>query len=197
MKSPPESAKSNRDDPLPSHTFENPDDLLEGERTRDDYLAVALQLREATPIAAIAERANRGTDSAREYMRWFETMGLVRKAGDDPERYETNRAYLYWRRVDDVRQRFADAEIVEKLQTVVDEIDELTERYGTTDPDEVDLVAEAEQRETSVEEIWDERSHWQTLLARRDLLEDALDHEPDRYQNPATGEGEESASQVA
>lgn len=95
MREPPNQAKvDDSKEPPDFDVFEDPADLLEGERTRDDFLSVALQLREPTPIAEIADWAGRGEDSAREYMRWFETIGLVRRAADDHEQYETNQSYL-------------------------------------------------------------------------------------------------------
>jgi len=182
MKTPPENATASDDEELPDfEALEDPVDLLEGERTRDDFLSVALQLREPTPIAEIAERAGRGADAAREYMRWFETIGLVRRASDDPEQYETNQSYLYWRRVDRIRRTFRDTEIVERLQEVLDELDEFRERYEASRPTEVDIVSTAEAREVDVEAVWEDVSRWKTLLARRNLLEDALDRAQDRY----------------
>ena len=138
MREPPDQSKADDSEDRPEFgALEDPDDLLEGERTRDDFLSVALQLREPMPIAEIAEWAGRGEDSAREYMRWFETIGLVRRASEPPEQYETNQSYLYWRRVDRIRSNYRDTEIVERLQGVLDELDEFRERYDAARPGEV------------------------------------------------------------
>ena len=61
-------------------------------------------------------------------MRWFETIGLVRRASDEPEQYETNQSYLYWRRADRIRSNHRDTKIVEHLQDVLDELDVFRER---------------------------------------------------------------------
>jgi len=189
MESPPESRISgNEEERRPLDKLEEPEGLLKGERTRDDFLSVALQLREPTPVAEIADLAGRGKDSAREYMRWFDTIGLVRKASDDPEQYETNHSYLYWRRVDDIRTSYEDTAIVERLQEVLDDITEYSERYDTDNPSRVDVVSAAADGDATVEAIWEEVSRWKTLLARRNLLEDALDRSQDRYRNPATAD---------
>jgi len=191
MKAPPDDVTADDEEPPNFEALEDPVDLLDGERTRDDFLSVALQLRDPTPIAEIAELAGRGADSAREYMRWFETIGLVRRASDDPERYETNQSYLYWRRVDRIRSNYRDTEIVERLQEVLDELDGFRERYEASRPTEVDIVSTAEAREADVEAVWEDVSRWQTLLARRNLLEDALDRAQDRYLDASGGsEGE-------
>jgi len=181
MREPPDQAKANDSEERPDFdALEDPDDLLEGERTRDDFLSVALQLREPMLIAEIAEWAGRGEDSAREYMRWFETIGLVRRASDDPEQYETNQSYLYWRRVDRIRSNYRDTEIVERLQGVLDELDEFRERYDAAGPGEVDIVSTARAQDGDVEEVWEDVSRWKTHLARLNLPEDALDRERDR-----------------
>ena len=191
MKAPPDDVTADDEEPPNFEALEDPVDLLDGERTRDDFLSVALQLRDPTPIAEIAELAGRGADSAREYMRWFETIGLVRSASEDPERYETNQSYLYWRRVDRIRSNYRDTEIVERLQEVLDELDGFRERYEASRPTEVDIVSTAEAREADVEAVWEDVSRWQTLLARRNLLEDALDRAQDRYLDASGGsEGE-------
>ena len=194
MREPPDQAKANDSEDRPDFgALEDPDDLLEGERTRDDFLSVALQLREPMPIAEIADRAGRGEDSAREYMRWFETIGLVRRASEDPEQYETNQSYLYWRRVDRIRNNYRDTDIVERLQDVLDEIDEFRERYDAARPGEVDIVPTARARDVDVEDVWEDISRWKTLHARRNLLEDALNRERDRYLDNSGGDSDGSS----
>lgn len=194
MREPPDQAKPDDSEDRPDFdALEDPDDLLEGERTRDDFLSVALQLREPMPIAEIADRAGRGEDSAREYMRWFETIGLVRRASEDPEQYETNQSYLYWRRVDRIRNNYRDTDIVERLQDVLDEIDEFRERYDAARPGEVDIVPTARARDVDVEDVWEDISRWKTLHARRNLLEDALNREQDRYLDSSGGDSDGSS----
>jgi hypothetical protein len=195
MKSPPDSAIANDAEDSPAfERLEDPETLLEGDRTRDDFLSVALQLREPTAIAAIADRAGRGTDAAREYMRWFEMMGLVRKASDDPERYVTNRSYLYWRRVDDIRESHSEAEIVSALQSVLDDLEALEARYEALEPEDIAVVPTARERDVSVETVWEDFNQWKTLLARRDLLEDALHRKRNRDRDTVHGHSGESST---
>ena len=123
-------------------------------------------------------------------MRWFETIGLVRRAADDPEQYETNQSYLYWRRVDRIRSNYGDTEIVERLQDVLDEFDEFGERYEAASPGEVDIVPTARARDVDVEDVWEDISRWKTLHARRTLLEDALNRERDRYLHSSGGDSD-------
>ena len=190
MRAPPDDAKATEEEEPPElEAFEEPDELLAGDRTRDDFLSVAMQLRDPTTIAEIAARAGRGKDSAREYMRWFETIGLVRRASEDPEQYETNQSYLYWRRVDRIRSDYQDTEIVERLEAVLDELDEFRERYATASPDEIDIVPTARERDVDVEDVWEDVSRWKTLIARRNLLEDGLDREWDRYLDSSGSDG--------
>jgi len=190
METPPDKACATDEDKPEFEALEDPDELLTGDRTRDDFLSVAMQLHEPTPIIEIAEWAGRGPDSAREYMRWFETIGLVRQVSEDPEQYETNQSYLYWRRVDRIRSNYRDTEIVERLQDVLDELDEFSERYDVGEPDQIDIVTTAREQDVDVEGVWEDVSRWKTLLARRNLLEDALDREQDRYLDSSGGDSD-------
>lgn len=189
MKAPPDNATATEGEERPPfEALEDPDELLTGDRTRDDFLSVAMQLREPTPIGEIADWAGRGEDSAREYMRWFETIGVVRRVSDHPEQYETNQSYLYWRRVDRVRSNFRESEIVDHLQDILDELDGLRTEYDTPTPEEIDIVPTARDRGVDVEDVWEDVSRWKTLLARRNLLEDALDRGQDRYLDRSGGD---------
>ena len=117
------------------------------------------------------------------------TIGLVRRASEDPEQYETNQSYLYWRRVDRIRSDYQDTEIVARLEAVLDELDEFRERYATAIPDEIDIVPTARERDVDVEDVWEDVSRWKTLIARRNLLEDGLDREWDRYLDSSGSDG--------
>jgi len=79
-------------------TLDEPNDIVQTGRTRDQIYTTVLQLNEPATVAEIAERAGPGVDATREYVRWFADLGLVSQTQDQPERYVVNRAYLHWRR---------------------------------------------------------------------------------------------------
>jgi len=61
----------------------DPADVVRGDHTRDKIYSTVLQLTESAPVSEIADRAGTGSDAARQYVRWFADMGLVRKTGDN------------------------------------------------------------------------------------------------------------------
>jgi len=154
--------------------WEDPSTVVSGERTRDDFLDVALQLREPTPIPEIAERAGRGEDSAREYMRFFAELGVVKQVTEGPEQYRVDRDYLRWRRTRRVKQQYTPDEIAEMLSETTDAIDEYRGDFGVDSPERVSVVEYAEKSDMDVEEVWRRVSRWKTEVSRRRILDEAL-----------------------
>jgi DNA-binding Lrp family transcriptional regulator len=152
----------------------DPSTLVSGERTRDDFLDVALQLREPTPISEIAERADRGEDSAREYMRFFAELGVVERVTEGPEQYRVDRDYLRWRRVRRVKQNHTPDEVAEMLSETTDKIDEYQRKFGFDSPDRISVVEYAEENDLDIEDVWRRVSRWKTDINRRRILDEAL-----------------------
>jgi predicted transcriptional regulator len=160
---------------MPDFTaWEEPSEAISGDCTRDDFLDVALQLREPSPVSEIAERADRGKDSAREYMRFFEEMGVVEKAATNPEQYQVNRDYLEWRQIRRITEEYGPDEIAGMLSEVVDRIEELREEFEADSPEKVSVSNHAEEHEEDVEEVWQKVSEWKTLRKQRRLLDEGL-----------------------
>lgn len=154
--------------------WEDPSTIVSGERTRDDFLDVALQLREPTPIPEIAERADRGEDSAREYMRFFAELGVVEQVTQGPEQYRVDRDYLQWRRTRQIKQQYTANEIAQLLSETTDTIDEYREKFDVDSPDLVSVAEYAEENNMDVEEVWEQVSLWKTEVSRRKILNEAL-----------------------
>lgn len=163
-----------RDEGGPAPDFEDwtaPEELLKGGSTRERVYDVALQLREPTRVSVVAERAECDTETARDYLNWFAEMGLVREHGGRPIRYERNDSYLRWRRIDRIRERRSEREIVDALAETLDAIEEYRSRFDAESPGEVSLVAASERMPT--EEAWEALSEWETLERRAALLDAA------------------------
>jgi len=64
----------------------------------------------------VAELAGHGVDAAREYLDWFERMGIVTQVTESPATYERNQEYLNWRRVQKLRQEYATEELLDLLK---------------------------------------------------------------------------------
>lgn len=151
--------------------WEDPDQLFEGTSTKERMLDVIVQVREPTTVATIAERAACDTETARNYLRWFADLGLVQVHPGRPARYERNESFLRWRRIEQVRTRYTEEEIVAELQAVMNDIREYRDRFGTDTAGAVSLQMASEG--TTVEDAWEALSEWHTLERRADILDAA------------------------
>lgn len=147
----------------------DPGEISASQSTRERLLDVVVQLREPTKVSAVAERASCGTETARDYLEWFEQLGVVRQVGSRPALYERNDSYLQWRRVERIRAAYTEVEIVDELASTVDALAEFRDRFGVDSPDAVSLV----HADRDVEELWEAVSRWKTLERRAALLDAA------------------------
>lgn len=154
--------------------WDDPIDLVSGDRTRDDFLDVALQLREPTPVGEIAERAGRGADAAREYMEFFESIGVVRSLSGRPTRYQVNRSYLRWRRIERLRNEYTESELIERLTEMNDIVETYRDQFDASSPSDVSLTGHVDESGRDTESVWNDLSDWKTAEVRRGLLEAAL-----------------------
>jgi predicted nuclease with TOPRIM domain len=60
------------------------------------------------------------------------------------------------------------------LSDVVDRIEELRKEFEADSPERVSVSNHAEEREESVEEVWQKVSEWKTLRKQRRLLDEGL-----------------------
>jgi hypothetical protein len=166
-----------------------PDELVRGERTRDDVFDAVLQLNEPATVTDVAERADHGPDATREYLEWFERMGIVKNVGTSPATYRLNREYLTWRRVDHIRDEYSPNEIIDRLADETDRENEFTARFGVESPDQVCITDYAANTEMSIADVWMHLCDWRTTRRRITLLERALPTDdtlsPSHYRQPA------------
>lgn len=158
--------------------WEDPESLFADLPIRERMLDVALQLREPTTVAEVAERVDCDTETAREYLRWFAEMGFVREHEGRPTRYERNQSYLQWRRIEQIRAEYSEREIVAELQRALDSATEFRERFDADDPDAVSLLDAEDSAE--VEATWEALSAWRTVERRAELLDAARRGDPTR-----------------
>lgn len=154
----------------------DPAELFEGKSIKERMLDVIVQIREPTKVSTIAERVRCDVETARNYLQWFADLGLVRKHTGRPVRYERNESFLRWRQIEQIRTQYSDNEIVDELQSVMDAIQEYKARFGAEAPADVSL-REAND-DSSVEEVWEALSEWQTLERRAELLDAARRESP-------------------
>ncbi|SDQ60574.1 DUF7342 family protein [Natronobacterium texcoconense] len=157
----------------------DPEELVSGNRTRDDFFDAVLGLDSPATVSEVADRAGRGVDAAREYLEWFERMGIVTRVTESPATYERNREYLRWRRVQKLREEYTTDELLSLLETEQERDEEYAETFDTDSPDAVSIAARASETGRSVEDVWEDVSTWKTTRRRIGLLERALTAGPE------------------
>lgn len=167
----PDDLPSTDEAPPDFSVWESPDTVLKGGPIRERLLDVILQFREPTKVATIAERADCDTETAREYLEWFASMGIVREHSGRPVRYDRNESYLFWRRVEAVRQAYTEDQIVDELSEVLSAIEDFQGRFDATSPDAVSLVETSDGE--PIDDVWEALSEWQTLEQRAKVLDAA------------------------
>ena len=151
-----------------------PEDLVSGNRTRDDFFDAVLGLDSPATASEVAEIAGHGVDAAREYLEWFERMGIVTQLTESPATYERNQAYLNWRRVQTLRENYATEELLDFLETESERVEALAKEFDVGSPNEISISQHAAANDQSVEDVWERLSAWKTARRRVTLLERAL-----------------------
>ncbi len=177
MDEPRSELKVSVDDSQTAPDFESlttPEALVSGGRTRDDFFDAVLGLQQPATAQDVADLAGRGVDAAREYLEWFERMGIVIQVTDRPATYKRNQAYLNWRRVQTLRREYAPETLLEFLETEAERVTELESEFNATSPDKISLTQYAEATDQPLEDVWERLSEWHTARRRITLLERAL-----------------------
>jgi sugar-specific transcriptional regulator TrmB len=172
----PDDAYDGTESPPNLDDLESPDSLLRGGPIRERLLDVITGLRTPTKVSDIAERADCDTETARDYLKWFDEMGMVRRHAGRPVRYERNDAYLQWRRINRIREELSEQEIVEALTEAIEQIERYRTEFDARAPEEVSLVEASKDRPT--EAAWEALTEWETLERRAALLDAARRDQP-------------------
>ncbi len=163
-----------RAEPPEFDALTTPEELVRGDRTRDDFFDAVLGLDGPTTAGDVAALAGRGVDAAREYLEWFERMGIVTQVTESPATYKRNQSYLNWRRVQRLRENHTSEELLGYLQTELKRTEEFEDEFGVTTPGEISIAEYAAATDHSIEEVWERLSSWKTARRRVTLLERAL-----------------------
>jgi len=167
-------------DPPEFESLTPPEELVRGDRTRDDFFDAVLALDSPATASDVADIAGHGVDAAREYLEWFERLGIVARVTESPATYRRNQEYLDWRRVQRLRERYSDEELLAFLETESERADALRRQFDAESPTSISISGYASEADRSIEEVWEDISAWRTARRRVALLERAL----------ATGPGE-------
>ena len=158
--------------------LESPDSLLKRGPIRERLLDTVVGIRTPTKVSTIAERADCDTETARDYLEWFDEMGMVHRHDGRPIRYERNDAYFQWRRIDQIREEYSKQEIVDALADTLEQIEDYRTQFDAEHPDEVSLVDVTREQNMSTEAAWEALSEWETLERRAALLDAARRDDP-------------------
>jgi len=179
----PDDAYAGDKSPPPTlENFESPDSLLTGGPIRERLLDVVTGLRTPAKVSDIADLADCDTGTARDYLTWFDEMGLVHRHDGRPVRYERNDAYFRWRRIDRIREDYSEQEVVETLSDALDRIEAYRARFDAAHPSDVSLVDAS--RDMPTEDAWEALSEWKTLERRAALLDAARRDDPTAGDTP-------------
>ncbi|MFC5279703.1 hypothetical protein ACFPM1_13180 [Halorubrum rubrum] len=151
-----------------------PEEVVRGDRTRDDFFDAVLGLNDPATASEVADRAGHGVDAAREYLDWFEQMGIVIQITESPATYERNQEYLNWRRVQKLRREYTTEELLDLLRSESERADALAREFDAESPTTVSITQYAAASDQSIEAVWEELSSWETARRRVSLLERAL-----------------------
>ena len=174
----PADAYDGEESPPALDRLQSPESLLKGGPIRERLLDVVVGIRTPTKVSTIAERAGCDTETAREYLRWFDEMGMVRRYDGRPVQYERNDAYFRWRRIDRLRDEYTDGELVDTLTDVLGEIEAYRSQFGADHPEEVSLVEATRELDLSTEAAWEALSEWETRERQAALLDAARRESP-------------------
>jgi len=174
----PDDAYDGEETPPNLDELESPDSLLKGGPIRERLLDVVVGLRTPTKVSTIAERADCDPETARDYLEWFDEMGMVQRHDGRPVRYERNDAYFQWRRIDQIRAEYSKQDISEALIDVLEQIDDYRAQFDAEHPDEVSLVDVTREKNMSTEAAWEALSEWETLERQAALLDAARRNDP-------------------
>ena len=177
MDEPREELKTDDDERAEAPDFDAlspPAEVVRGGRTRDDFFDAVLGLDSPATAGEVADLAGHGVDAAREYLEWFERLGIVTRVTDSPATYERNREYLDWRRVQKLRQKYTTEELLNFLKVESERQGALLREFGAEYPTEVSVAHYAAETDQSIEVVWKRLTTWKKVRRRVELLERAL-----------------------
>ena len=174
----PGEAYDGEESPPDLDALESPDSLLKSGPIRERLFDVVVGLHTPTKVSTTAERANCDTETARDYLEWFDEMGMVQRHDGRPVRYERNNAYFQWRRIDRIREEYSRQEIVDALADTLEQIEDYRTQFDAEHPDEVSLVDVTWKQNMSTEAAWEALSEWETLERQAALLDAARRDDP-------------------
>lgn len=149
------SSSAENDDRPP---FDNP--FTGGGSAEERVYDAILQTRAPTGAKAIADRASCDPKTARKYLEWFATLGIVTKHEGEPLTYERNDAYFEWRRVNELAASRSPERLEARVAELSDRLQRYRTRYTADLPGDVDALSPPDG--ISTEEAFSDLTDWET-----------------------------------
>ncbi len=144
------------------------EELFHGEDVEQRVYGTILQTRAPATANAISERADCDPKTARKYLAWFTTLGIVRRHDGHPTTYERNDAYFEWRRINQLAAEHSIEELQQRVRELTARITEYEERYDAETPATIDAVAIADASDDrTIDEVYSDLGEWATARAER------------------------------
>jgi predicted ArsR family transcriptional regulator len=134
---------------------------------------IALQLHEPARVAAVADRADCASDTARRHCERLAEIGVLKRVSDDPVTYQRNEAYFEWRKRDRLMELSSD-QLQERLAELTTREREFRDQYGVDDPDAVVATEHADYDD--LDAVWADLSEWRTVRQRIERLDAVRRH---------------------
>lgn len=161
------------------------EDAFSGDDVEQRVYGTILQTREPATASTIADRVDCDPKTARKYLGWFATLGIVTRHAGQPTTYERNDAYFEWRRIDRLAADHSLTELQQRVRELTETITSYENDYDAPTPGEVDALAVAEATDDrSIDEVYSDLADWMTARQERERHErarqqraDAIEHE--------------------
>jgi predicted ArsR family transcriptional regulator len=120
------------------------------------------------PVSAqqFADWADCSENGARQALRQLVEMGIAEQTETRPATYKRNPSYFRWKRVETLARDNSVGELRTRFDELIDEDQELQEKYGVPTPDAV-VTEDISESHEDFHDRWEELTEWQTI--RRDI----------------------------
>jgi predicted transcriptional regulator len=137
--------------------------VFRGDDVEQRIYGTILRTHEPTAAGTIAKQADCDPKTARKYLRWFATLGIVTRHDGHPVTYERNDAYFEWRRIDQLATERSVEDLQQRVRELTARINEYESRYDGETPAAVNAVATAEASDDrTIDDVYSALSDWAT-----------------------------------
>jgi predicted transcriptional regulator len=135
-------------------TFQRVYDLLVGKRT-------------FSTAGEFAEQADCSETGARNALEQLSEMGIADRRDGRPATYRRNDSYFEWKRVERLADEYSNADLQERIETLIAEDRAFQEEFGVPEPAAVSVADVPVDDHETLQDRWEAQTEWRTV--RRDI----------------------------